>query len=261
MSIAVVVLIFFAASIVAGVDVGFGDRRRNVIGVLGAIVAIAFLSARAAKARHPGSPSPRWAPEFLLSKARNRIGRLSGNSSAGLTAAIRRARRRGRVRQVELAALEAAEDDDRLAPESVRTSAEALLRLVQAAWNERDRARLATLVSPDLLVGWEGSLEEGERAGVDHAAEVLGDVRIDYVGLTRGADGDDRAIVLIEATLGVPVEHRVERLRDGSRRAQRLCQYWTLGLRDGVWIVLAIEERAEGHRHLAEPIVARAPGP
>lgn len=241
LSIAIAVLLFIAVSTLAGVDVGFGDRRRSVIGVLGAIVAIALISARAAKTRQPGSPPPAWAPDVLLSKALGRLG-LTRSSLPRPAEAVRRARRRERVRQVERAALEAAKEDDRLAPEAVRTSAEALFRLVQVAWNERDPARLATLGSPEVVAGWQLSLQAGERAS--RSVEVL-DVQVDYVGLTRGMDdAEDRVIVLIEADL---------------EDAPRVCQYWTLGLRDGLWVVLGTEERAEGDRHLADPIVALAP--
>jgi predicted lipid-binding transport protein (Tim44 family) len=64
-------------------------------------------------------------------------------------AAIRRRRRSRRVRQVELAAAEATEDDDRFLPERVRKAAEELFREVQLAWDARDSARLVTLVGPD----------------------------------------------------------------------------------------------------------------
>jgi predicted lipid-binding transport protein (Tim44 family) len=66
-------------------------------------------------------------------------------------------------------------------------------------------------------------------------------------------------IVLIEAVLRAYVEDRAggRILRKGeSDDTIRLSQYWTLGLREGRWILVSIEERSEGEHHLAEPITA-----
>jgi predicted lipid-binding transport protein (Tim44 family) len=175
-------------------------------------------------------------------------------------AAMRHKVRRKRVRQVELAATEAAEDDDYFSPQRLRTAAEDLFRDVQHAWDARDTARLATLLGADLLLEWERRLANFDAKGWHSRVEVLGDVRVDYVGLeNRERDSDDRAVVLIEATLRAYVQKR-----DGGRIYRkgesddtiRLCQYWTLGLREGRWILISIEERSEGEHHLAEPIIA-----
>jgi predicted lipid-binding transport protein (Tim44 family) len=180
--------------------------------------------------------------------------------TAGPVSAVRRRLRRSRVQQVELAAIEAAEDDDRLLPERVRTGADKLFRDVQQAWDARDTARLATLLGPDLLDEWERRLADFSAKGWHSRVEVLGDVRAEYVGLeNREGTGEDRVIVLIEATLRAYVK------APGKRKIYRkgeaddtitLAQYWTLGLREGRWILLSIEERSEGDYHLDEPIVA-----
>ncbi|MCA1699106.1 MAG: TIM44-like domain-containing protein, partial [Actinobacteria bacterium] len=174
--------------------------------------------------------------------------------------AMRRKRRRKRVRQVELAAAEAAEDDDRFLPERVRKAADELFREVQLAWDARDAAQLAALLGADLLVEWERRLADFRGKGWHSRVEVLGPVQVDYVGLTnREADSDDRAVVLIEATLRAFVEdqrgHRIFR-RGDSDDTMTLCQYWTLGMRDGLWTLFSIEERSEGEHHLAEPIIS-----
>ena len=54
------------------------------------------------------------------------------------------------MKDVELAAVEAAAEHERFAAERVRSAAEALFRDVQAAWDARDSERLATLLGPDL---------------------------------------------------------------------------------------------------------------
>jgi predicted lipid-binding transport protein (Tim44 family) len=180
--------------------------------------------------------------------------------AAQLRSAVRRRRRRGRVRQVELAATEAGEDDDRFAPERVRNAAEQLFREVQSAWDERDEARLATLLGPDLLVEWKRHLADFERKGWHNRVQVLGDVQVDYVGLTnREGASDDRVAVLIEATLRDYVQNRRGRKirrKGASSDTTRLSQYWTLGTRDGRWILLSIERGAEGDHNLDDPIVA-----
>jgi predicted lipid-binding transport protein (Tim44 family) len=189
-----------------------------------------------------------------------RVGSATRDLAAGPLSAVQRKRRGKRVRQVELAAAEAAEDDDHFDPVRVRSEAEELFRKVQAAWDERDSARLATLLGPDLLVEWQRRLADFERKGWHSRAEVLGDVHIDYVGLTnRDEASDDRAIVLIEATLRDYVEDRQGRtiLRKGeSDDTVRLCQYWTLGTRDDRWILLSIEQRSEGAHNLTDQIIA-----
>ena len=155
-------------------------------------------------------------------------------------ARLRGIRRRGRVRQVELAATEAAKDDELLAPERVRTVAEALFRLVQLARAERDPGRLPSLMDGKLLTEWERRLADappGERA------EVLGEVEVEYVGFTAAsAEEGPRAVVVVEAELLINGE------------TQALSEFWTLGLRDGLWTVVAIEGHKEGSHQLREPI-------
>lgn len=174
--------------------------------------------------------------------------------------ALRRKRRAERVRQVELAAAEAAEDDERFAPEAVRTAAEALFREVQRSWDARDSARLATLLGPDLLVEWERRLADFKRKRWHSRVQVPGEVRVEYVGLTnREGDRDDRVVVRIEATVRAYVEDRRGRrtYRKGeSGDTIQLCQYWTLGIRDNRWILVSIEEASEGDHQLDQAIVA-----
>jgi predicted lipid-binding transport protein (Tim44 family) len=185
---------------------------------------------------------------------------LPGGAPSTRPSRVRRKLRRERVRQVELAAAEAAEDDDYFSPQRVSTAAEQLFREVQQAWDDRDTARLATLLGADLLAEWKLRLADFDAKGWHSRVEVLGDVHVDYVGLeNREKDSDDRAIVLIGAPLRAYVEERnggkIYR-KDESDDTVQLNQYWTLGARDGRWILLSIEERAEGEHHLDEPIVA-----
>ena len=176
--------------------------------------------------------------------------------------AVMRRLRGKRVRQVELAAVEAAEEDGRFAPERVRAAAEELYRQVQQAWDQRDRARLAVLLGRDLLVEWERRLDDFDGKGWHSRVEVLGDVQVEYVGLTnREGTADDRVVIYVEALLKAYVETREGLVRRISRNDAsdddtiRLGQYWTLGARDERWVLLSIEERSEGEHHLSAPIV------
>jgi predicted lipid-binding transport protein (Tim44 family) len=200
---------------------------------------------------------------FRSSRKGGRLARsVSSASSRGarVVAAVSPKRRRKRVQQVELAAAEAAEDDERFAPERVRGAAEDLFRDLQSAWDQRDEARLATLLGPDLLIEWKRHLAGLARKKWHNRVQVRGDVQVDYVGLTnREEAGDDRVVVLINADLRDYVEDRRGRkiLRKGETGdTTHVCQYWTLGIRDGRWILLSIERGAEGDHNLGDAIVA-----
>ena len=185
-----------------------------------------------------GGSAPGSAVWKAVKAAASRLRRASRRTLAR----SRGRRRRARVRRVERAAVEAAKDDELLAPEAVRTAADSLFRLVQLARRERDPGRLAPLMGRELLTEWERRLADapsGERV------EVVGDVEVEYVGFTGGsADDGPRAVVLIEAELVV----------DGAARP--VCEFWTLGLRGGLWTVLTIEGHREGSHQLREPIEA-----
>ncbi|MGI8946358.1 MAG: hypothetical protein ACR2GL_08990 [Thermoleophilaceae bacterium] len=186
------------------------------------------------------------APGSAVWEAAQRAASRLRRASRRAITRLRARRRRGRVRQVELAAGEAAKDDELLAPGGVRTAAASLFRLVQLARSEHDPGRLESLMVQELLTEWErrlAAVPAGERL------EVVGDVGVDQVGFTAASpDGGPRVVVLIEAQL----------LIDGAARP--LCEFWTLGLRGGLWTVLAIEGYREGAHRLRAPIGA-APGP
>lgn len=245
LAIRVVFVTFLVVSAV-GPGGAYGGRGSGAgLRVLVGIGVIAFLFARLRAIRRPGEGAA--------------AGRSRNSVLARLHTWFQRARRRRRVRQVESAAIAAAGEDDRLAPESVRSCAEALFRLVQRAWDRGDREQLATLLGPDLLAQWDGDLTELAQGGLDKPVGVLGEVEVDYVGLTLGEEhGDGHPIVLIEATLGYAESPGGEPVEGGLDPVHHLSQYWTLGIRDGVWTVLSIEEGAEGRHHLAEPIGASA---
>jgi predicted lipid-binding transport protein (Tim44 family) len=168
-------------------------------------------------------------------------------------------RTRRRERRVELAAAEAADEDQLFDPEHVRTAAAALFRQIQFAWDDGDRVRLRGLVAPSLLTEWERRLDEFDRQGWRNRVELLGEPKVEYVGLLRRGDRDeDRVVVRIEARLR---DYVVDRLgRHIKRRGQftetvRLREYWTLQSHDEQWILASVEQGAEGAHSLQDQIV------
>jgi predicted lipid-binding transport protein (Tim44 family) len=173
----------------------------------------------------------------------------------------RRYRRKVRERdaRVRTASAEAAEDDAHFGADYLVPYARSLFLEAQEAWDARDRARLARVVGPDLMVEWSRRLDDFDARGWHNRVEVLGEPEIRYVGLVnREDDEEDRAVVRIDAELKAYVIDRGGRrmMRKGSRSEQvSLCEYWTLARTGDSWVVASIEQRAEGDHHLDSKIV------
>jgi predicted lipid-binding transport protein (Tim44 family) len=167
---------------------------------------------------------------------------------------------RERDQRVRTASAEAAEDDAYFASDELERHAVALFRAAQMAWDARDRAALAQLVGPDLLVEWNRRLDDFDRKGWHNRVEVIGDPAVLYVGITnREDDTEDRAVVRIQASLRTYVLDSNGRkiMRTGEKdELLTLVEYWTLARRNGMWMVQSIEQKAEGDHQLDEPIVA-----
>jgi len=185
-----------------------------------------------------------------------------------------------RQRRVEAAAAEAAEDDPEFAPDNVRATAAALFMDIQRAWDADDRTHLRGLVAPDLLAEWERRLDDFHRRGWRNHVEPLGEPAIEYVGLTHRGDRDsDRVVVLVEARLKDYVVDRFGRhLKRAGRLGEttRVREFWTLGRQpddsgaarsseagrrasrkpEDHWVLISIEQGAEGRHALDEQIVA-----
>jgi predicted lipid-binding transport protein (Tim44 family) len=170
-----------------------------------------------------------------------------------------RRRTRQRERKVELAAAEAADQDERFDPEHVRTAAGALFNQIQFAWDAGDRIRLRGLIAPSLLAEWERRLDEFDRQGWRNRVEPLEEPKVEYVGLARRGNQDgDQVVVRIEARMRDYVVDRSG--RHIKRRGQftetvRLREYWTLTQRDGHWVLVSVEQGAEGDHALKDKIV------
>lgn len=172
-----------------------------------------------------------------------------------------------RERRVEAAAAEAGEQDAAFAADTVRTQAAKLFLEIQRAWSADDRQTLRGLVGPELFAEWERRLEDLERKGWHNRVTPIGDPRVEYVGMHNAADSSqDRVVVRIDAELSDYVEdgsgRHIRRNDSGSERT-RMAEYWTLAKNpvkrhesDLDWILISIEQEAEGSHELREKIVA-----
>ncbi len=174
----------------------------------------------------------------------------------------RAARRRvaARERRVELAAAEAAEEDPAFAPDSVRPAAVQLFTDVQSAWDANDRVRLRALVAPSLLAEWERRLDDFARRGWRNRVALIEPPKVEYVSLTHRDDSEtDRVVVRIEARMRDYVEDAYgTRIKRAGRFTEtvRVREFWTLGRRGGHWILLSIEQGAEGAHALQNELIA-----
>lgn len=183
---------------------------------------------------------------------------------SGAATSKRRATERAREQReasVMPAALEAAMEDSAFDPDDVRAAAAGLVVDTQEAWDTRDRDRLAHLVGPDLLREWTRRLDDFDRRGWHAHAGVSEAPVVRIMGITnREGEDEDQVVVHIRARAQSWVEtRRGETLFENGATGPDvlLSQYWTLGRRDGRWILVSIEEEGEGDHNLSAPVIAR----
>ena len=196
-----------------------------------------------------------------------------------------------RQRRVELAAAEAADNDDAFNPAQVKAAGERIFIDIQTAWSHNDVATLNKLVAPRLMAEWERRLDDLARRGMTNHIELTRPPKVEYVGIGRGArtaagptGGPDRVVIRIEARIRDWVtDSRGRELneRGSATKTVRLREYWTLqrnpaaasgtGADDGGlgaefdlsassaasndWILASIEQGSEGSHQLEERIV------
>jgi predicted lipid-binding transport protein (Tim44 family) len=182
--------------------------------------------------------------------ARQRTGRAARNQT------------KRRERRVQLAAAEAAEDDEAFAPDVVKPAAAKLFTDIQSAWDANDRYRLQKLVAPDLLIEWEHRLDDFQAKGWRNRVEPIGTPNVEYVGLTNRSENQaDRVVVRIEAKVrDYVVDRNGKHIKSEGQfgETRRLREFWTLRRRDRRWILASIEQGAEGSHALDDEIVASA---
>jgi predicted lipid-binding transport protein (Tim44 family) len=164
-----------------------------------------------------------------------------------------------RTRRVQAAAAEAAEDNPAFAADAVKANATALFKQIEAAWDRGDRAALGRLVGPDLLTEWERRLSDLDRRGWRNRVQIIGEPTVDYVGLNHKGDATDTVTVRIEAKLRDYVEDRAgNHIKRAGHLSEtvRLREFWTLAQRNGRWMLISIEQGAEGTHAIDDKIVA-----
>jgi predicted lipid-binding transport protein (Tim44 family) len=181
-------------------------------------------------------------------------------SARGSSGPAARRRVAQRTRRVQAAAAEAAEDNPAFAADAVKANATALFKQVEAAWDRGDRARLAQLVGPDLLTEWERRLTDLDRRGWRNRVQIIGEPTVEYVGLNhRGDAKTDTVTVRIETKLRDYVEDRAgNHIKRAGHLSEtvRLREFWTLAQRSGRWMLVSIEQGAEGTHAIDDAIVA-----
>jgi predicted lipid-binding transport protein (Tim44 family) len=181
-------------------------------------------------------------------------------SARGSSGPAARRRVAQRTRRVQAAAAEAAEDNPAFAADAVKANATALFKQVEAAWDRGDRARLAQLVGPDLLTEWERRLTDLDRRGWRNRVQIIGEPTVEYVGLNhRGDAKTDTVTVRIETKLRDYVEDRAgNHIKRAGHLSEtvRLREFWTLAQRNGRWMLVSIEQGAEGTHAIDDAIVA-----
>jgi hypothetical protein len=169
-------------------------------------------------------------------------------------------RRRKRARRVGLLAEGAVLDDSMFAPEVVEAAARHLYDEIVAAWNADDHRRLASGLGHELFVEWDRRLAELRRRRHRNLVERRGRLHVEYIGLVdRSGDVADRVVVHVRARMRDAIYDDRGRIvfRDANDNGKRTwSEYWTLGKRDGRWILLSVEEEREGGYHLDDPVVA-----
>ena len=177
---------------------------------------------------------------------------------------VRAARRRraARDRQIHSVALDAAMVEPIFDPDAVHQQAADLFVEIQAAWTDRNRARLHQLVGPDLMVEWERRLDDFDRRGWHNVVQVVEGPTVQYVSLANhGQRETDRIVVFIEAVVTdyVQVEQSGMILthNSGASPRTRVGEYWTLAPSEDHWMLISIEQPAEGEYHLHERPIPR----
>jgi predicted lipid-binding transport protein (Tim44 family) len=175
-------------------------------------------------------------------------------------ASHKRGRPSQRERRVQLASAEAADEDPEFAADQIVANATKLFAEIQQAWDADDRRQLGTLAAPALMVEWDRRLDDFDRRGWRNHVQILGQPKIELVGLTRTGDpATDNVVVRVDARMKDFVIDRFGRhLKRTGRLGEttRIREFWTLQRPHGRWVLASIEDGKEGKHALEEQIVA-----
>jgi predicted lipid-binding transport protein (Tim44 family) len=109
------------------------------------------------------------------------------------------------------------------------------------------------------MTEWGRRLDDFARKGWRNRVSVVSS-EVEYVGITnRAGDEEDRVVVRVAAQLeDVVLDGDGDRIAHSGNSGSEthLREYWTLGRRDGRWVLLSIEQDEEGEHQLRAPIEA-----
>jgi len=166
--------------------------------------------------------------------------------------------REARHLEVASAAAAAADEDEAFDADRLIADTAAMAVAIQQAWDAQDRSALSRMLGPDLLLEWTMRLDDFDRRGWADRVKVTGKPEIRLASLVnRANDADDRVVVHITMAIDNWVDTPFgPQFPTGQESPQsELSEFWTLGKRDGRWILLSIEQELEGAHHLDAPIV------
>lgn len=166
--------------------------------------------------------------------------------------------RQARHLELRSAAAAAAAEDESFDADRLIADTAAMAVAIQHAWDDQDRAALARMLGPDLLHEWTLRLDDFARRGWADRVKVTGEPEIRLASIVnRENDADDRVVVHITLAMDNWVDTAFgPQFPNGQEGPQTvLSEYWTLGKRDGRWILLSIEQELEGEHHLHAPVV------
>jgi predicted lipid-binding transport protein (Tim44 family) len=168
-------------------------------------------------------------------------------------------KRRERVARTITASAAAADDDAWFAAEDVQRDASSLYHAVQKAWHGRDLEALGYMVGPDLMVEWRRRLDDFAEKGWHNQVEVRTGPEVEYVGIVNREDDEhDTVCVRLTATMrSVVVDEDGDVIKKSGEDSDEVdvAEYWTLEREGDRWIVVSIEQDAEGAHHLDSELV------
>ena len=145
----------------------------------------------------------------------------------------------------------------------MRETAKNLFLEIQKAWDAEDRVHLRGLVASDLLAEWERRLDDFDRRGWRNHVEPIGDPQVEYVGEASPTRATARTIAWwsrstpgSRTTWSTSYGRHLQAAPCRPALVTRIREFWTLGRRGPHWVLVSIEQGAEGKHALDEQIVA-----
>lgn len=170
---------------------------------------------------------------------------LAGEARRGLADR----RQRARSERANLAAIEAAEDDDpSFAPEAVRQSVLQVLALVNRVWRGRTATALDERPDGVLIRAW----ARARLAWLGSGLRLTGNPSVELIRVANRAGEDEDRVV---ARVRLRIRCRRPAFDLLARRRVHLDERWTLGRENGRWVLLSMEGSPLAGPVLTAPLI------